>query len=429
MALTNSILIISDKQEDIIKFRSKIILLREIDTVIESDTEKAFESCRKYIPDTIIIFVHDKNDNLFEICKKIRKDSILKVTPIFMIFNFFDEQYILSCFDSGMSDYMVLPARDSEILMKVIWNLQKSEMARELEKKEILLSDLGAIDRKNEAYTFEFTPKVFTNEINTARKYKYPVVMMAICLDDNTDKNKNNFLASIIKKYIRTSDIMGIAGAGKFYIFMPRTEEKGGYAVYNRIRKHYKNEFSISAGLCESKGDMDFEFLSSCASNALNDAISRGGNRVIVFNRFEESKEDSNMSKEWLKKIQSDKKSYEIFKNKFSKKAFSVISPVFEQIKKDMEEKFKNTIVIEQFITDTNCFFSIKEPVDGTQISLKITDPGFEKVMIDQFNKFAGKTVDKRSTLEIMDLTEETVVNILKNLFKEFKSIDNKQLN
>jgi|GEM_PF-2914819 len=428
MALTNSILVISDKQEDIVKFRSKILLLREIDTVIESNTDKAIESCRKHVPDAVIIFVHDKNDNLVDICKKIRKDPVVKITPILLVFNFFDEQYMLSCFDAGMSDYIVLPARDSEILMKVIWNLQKSEMAREIEKKEILLSDLGAIDRKNEAYTFEFIPKIFTNEINTARKYKYPIVLMAICLDDNTDKSKNNFLASIIKKSIRTSDIMGIAGAGKFYIFMPRTEEKGGYAVYNRIKKHYKNEFSLSAGICESKGDMDFEYLSSCASNALNDAISRGGNRIIVFNRIEEPKEDSKTTKEWLSKIQSDKKSYETFKNKFSKKVYTIISPVFEQIKKDIEEKYKNNIVVEQFITDTNCFFSIKEPIDGTQISLKITDPGFARVMIDQFNKFAGKTEDKRSVMEITDLTEEIVVNILKNLFKEFKSFSSNKI-
>jgi len=428
MALTNSILVISDKQEDITKFRSKIILLREIDTVIESNFEKAVESCRKYIPDAVIMFVQDKNENLFEICKKIRKDPVLKITPILLIFNFFDEQYVLSCFDSGMSDYIVLPAKDSEILMKVIWNLQKNELARELEKKEILLSNLGVIDKRSEAYTSEFIPKVFANEINTARKYKYPVVLMAICLDDNTDKNKNRFLASIIKKSIRTSDILGIAGAGKFYIFMPRTDEKGGYTVYNRIKESYTNEFPLSAGICESKGDMDFEYLSSCASNALNDAISRGGNRIIVFNKIEEPDGDAKTTKEWLNKIQSDKKSYETFKNKFSKKAYSIISPVFEKIKKDMEKKYQDNIVIEQFITDTNCFFSIKEPVNGIQISLKITDPGFARVMIDQLNKFAGKTEDKRSIMEITDLTEETVVNIMKNLFKEFKTLDNNSI-
>lgn len=423
MALTNSILVISDEQEDIVKFRSKLILLRDIDTVIDSNMEKAVESCHKYMPDTVIIFVNKKGEDLFTICKGIRKDPVLKVTPIFLIFNFFDEEYILSCFDSGMSDYIVMPAHDSEILMKVIWNLQKSEIARELEKKEILLSDLGAIDRKNEAYTFEFISKVFTNEINTAKKYKYPVTLMAICLDNNADKNKNSLLASIVKKSIRNTDILGIAGAGKFYIFMPRTKEQGGCTVYNRVKKHFKNDNTLSAGICESKGDMDFESLSSCASSALNDAISRGGNKVIVFNQPEDLKEVSKNSKDWLNKIKSDKTNSETLKYKFSKKTNSVILPVFEKVKKDIKEKYQGKVVVEQFITDTKCFFSIKEPSNGTEISLKIVDAGFTSVILDQFNKFAGKTEDKRSVMEIAELTEENVTNILKNLFKEFKAV------
>jgi DNA-binding response OmpR family regulator len=420
MALTNSILVISDNQENIANFRSKLILLRDIDNVIGAKIENAVESCKKYMPDAIIIFVHEKSSSYLDVCTTIRKDSVLKTTPILIIFSFFDEQYNLSCFDAGMSDYIILPAPDSEILMKVIWNLQKSEMAREIEKKRILLSDLGVMDRKNEAYTSEFLSKVFSNEINTAKIYKYSVVLAAICLDSNADKSKNDLLASIIKKSIRNTDILGIAGAGKYYIFMPRTEEKGGYAVYNRIKKYFKNNFSLSAGVCETKGSMDFESLSSCASSALNEAISRGGNRLIIFNNPADIDIKAKSPKEWLNKIQSGDKKPEDLKYVFAKTANTMISPVFETVKNELEKQNKGSLVVESFVTDTKCFFSIKDPVEGVERSLKIADFSSAGVFLDQFTKFGEKNENKHSIIEIKDLTEEYLQKILKKLSDEF---------
>jgi len=412
MALTNSILVISDERKDIEEFRSKLVLLRNIDTVTDSNLENAIKSCKKYMPDAVIVFVHKKDDGIFDICKGIRKDPVIKIIPILLIFDFFDEEFTLSCFDSGMSDYIILPATDSEILMKVIWNSQRSAIARELEKKEALLCELGAIDKSNEAYTSEFIDKIFTNEINIARKYKYPVVLMSICLDYNADKNKNNTLASVIKKSIRNTDMLGIAGAGKFYIFMPKTEEKGGYSVYKRIKSYFVDEYSISAGLCESKGDMDFESLSSCASNALNEAISRGGNKLIIFNKLENYEN------------KTENENPEITKYKFSRKANSIILPVFEKIKTDIESKYQDNFIIEQFITDTKCFFSIRKPAESIEIALKIIDPGNTDIILDQFSKLAEKTEEKRSIVNITDITEENIVNILKNLLSEFKNLE-----
>lgn len=420
MTLTNSILVISDKQENIANFRSKLILLRDIDNVIGAKYSQAVESCKNHMPDTIIAFVEDKSSYVLEFCKTLRKDSVLKTTPIFLIFSFFDEQYNLSCFDAGMSDYIVLPAKDSEILMKVIWNLQKSEMAREIEKKKVLLSDLGAIDPKHEAYTSEFLSKVFSNEINTAKKYKYSVTLAAICLDSNNDKPKNDLLVSIIKKSIRNSDILGIAGAGKYYIFMPRTEEKGGFAVYNRIRKYFNNSFSLSAGVCESKGNMDFEALSSCATSALNDAISRGGNRLIIFNNPEEINAKFKSPKEWLHKIQSENKDSKTLRLEFVQKTCTIITGIFEKTQKEIEEKLKDKIVVEKFITDTKCFFSIKDPLCGIELSLKISDFGNAGVFMEQTNKSREKTETKHSNMEINDLTEENITKLLKQLSDEF---------
>lgn len=425
MSTANSILVISDKDEDILKFRSKLVLLRDIDSIIGTTVDKAVEFCRKYIPDTVIAFVHDKNESLFEICKAIRLDSVLKNTPIIFIFDLFDEEFILSSFDAGISDYVVLPARESDILMRVIWCLQKSETARELEKKEMLLNDLGITDKTTGAYTSEFISKVFTNEINIAKKYKYPLVLMAVCVDiKHKNKINDSYLAGVVKKSIRNSDALGIPGEGKFYLILPKTRVKGACSVYDRIIKNLGTDLSVSAGICEYTIGMDYELISSFALDALNEAMSRGGNRVIVFEKPEkEDKKASKISKSWLNKVSTDKRDYESFKKSFSERINTVISPAFIKFQNEIKKQSSENVIAEQFVTDTKCFFSIKEAFEGAEALLKIIDPGFSRVIIDNYYTQSDNQTNKRLTVELNELTEENIVKILQNLYNEFKKI------
>ena len=69
------------------EFRSKLMLLRDIDSIISTTINKALEFCRKYIPDTVIVFTHTNETRLFEICKAVRLDPLLKNIPIILIFD------------------------------------------------------------------------------------------------------------------------------------------------------------------------------------------------------------------------------------------------------------------------------------------------------------------------------------------------------
>lgn len=423
MGTASSILVISNRQEDILNFRSKLVLLRDIDSIIGSTIDKAVESCRKYIPDTVIVFVEKKDEKLFEICKAIRLDSILKNTPIIFIFNSYNEELLLSSFDAGISDYVIFPARETEILIKVIWCLKKSEMARDLDKKEALLRDLGVMDKGTGAYTPEFISRVFTNEINTAKKYRFPVVLMAISLDlKHKNKINDNYLASVIKKSIRNSDAFGVPENGKFYLILPKTGVKGACTVYERISKNLSKDLSISAGLCESFKGMTYEVLGELSLDALNEALSRGGNRIIVSDKAEKIIESvQKASKQWLDKVETNKKDYEAFKEEFSKKVNSIISPVFHKVQNDLRQKYSAKFIVEQFVTDTKCYFSVKEPYENREALVKILDPGLSKVIVEKVFAREGKPEIKRASLEIADITEENVLKILKNLFIEFQ--------
>lgn len=280
------------------------------------------------------------------------------------------------------------------------------------------------MDKVIGAYTAEFVPKVISNEINIAIKYKYPLVLMALCLDIKyKSKINDGYLSGVVKKSLRNSDILGIPEVGKYYVILPKTNTKGAYTVYKRIQDNLMGDLTISCGICEFSEDMSFSDLSDSALNVLNESILRGGNRVIIYDKYDnDSAENSDETlNDALSKLHIGKKSYESFREEFSKKVNYVIIPVFKKIKENIEELCGPNILVKEFTTDTQCYFSIKEIYGDNEVLLKITDPGFSKAIIDIFLIKSDDQVNKRSTIDIQELTEEYMQKILENIFDNFK--------
>jgi DNA-binding response OmpR family regulator len=424
MGTANSLLIISDSHEEIIKFQSKLMLLRNVDSVIESIFDSAIENCKKHIPDTIIIFTEKGDQRAFEICKNVRHNALLKNTPILFVLKSFDEECVLSGFDAGISDYITLPARDSDILMRVIWCLQKSETARDIEKKQNLLSDLGVINKEMNAYTPEFTAKVFSNEILAAQKYRYPIALMAVKSDDaNDNKIDNRRFAKIINKSVRNSDILGISEDDIFYMILPKTDKNGICTVYERIVNNLKDEITISAGACNLYERMTYDDLSSRTLIALKKAMVKGNSLIIE----EAESINKNEDEGWIDKVHNETKNFKLFKQAFNKKLKNIVEPVFYKMYNELQSKYPEKAIIEHYMSGSKCIFSIKDPFVNNEVNLKITDPGFSKVIIDVLYIKQGEQHSTRSKIDLNDLTENNLINIINAMADEFEKLVEKE--
>ena len=282
MTIANSIIIVSNRQEDILNYCSKIDILRDVDTFIGSNIDGAFESCRKNTPDAVIFFIYEKDPQILEILREIRQDPILKNTSIIFIYDSWDEEFALTSFDAGVNDFIVQPVNNSELLMRTLWSLQKSVLTREMDKKSTLLSDLGVYDKITRAYKPEFIKKVFTNEINNAKKYNFPIALMAVCLDAVTENYDNKYLAGIISDSIRATDCFGVNEEGNFIIVMRKTGILGAQKVYERVKSRLNAKITISAGISEFHSEMNYDSLTMSALKALKEAIDNGGSKIAV---------------------------------------------------------------------------------------------------------------------------------------------------
>ncbi len=416
MPITKSLLIISEEHSDITELRSKLVLLRDVDSIINTNFTNALSFCNQYKPDTIVIFTHSAREITLSICEKLKNDDLLKNIPIVCIFDQYDEDFILSCFDSGINDYLVRPINDTEFLMRTLWCLQKSDLNRELEKKNALLEKLNLIDQTTKAYNLQITDKVIENEIAAADKYNYPLVLMAISLNLRSKSYSNDIiLAKTIKNSIRYSDILGLSDQGKYFVILPKTNLKGAYTVSNRIRKKLDQNLIINTGICEYSSQMAANELMASADNALNEALSRGDNKVILIDNLDKTIDAP------LNIYKNESKDYDLFKEEFADKITRVISPIFKDTKYTLQKRLSaQNVVVDEFTTTTKCFFSIKDQYSVNETILKVVDPGFSKVILDTFIIKDKNKSNKRSTLELEDLTADKLKEHLDDLLKEF---------
>lgn len=435
-------LVVSDHKTDVVEIKSKLNISRNMDAVYNCNLDRAVEFCRKYFPDIVIIFAHEKNGKLFEVCKIIRLDSLLKHIPIIFIYDKFDEEFILESLNSGVNDYIVGPIRKMDILAHISWAFTKSGLTKNLEVKEALLKDLEIIDREIGAYLPKYIPAGFGVHIGMAKKYKYPITFMAIHIDaPYNSKFNTDYLAKVLKRTARSSDVIGLAEQGKFYLLLPKTDLKATYAVHSRITKNLGDNFTISVGICFSPEETTYEILSNLGLKALSEAISNGGNRVFVYSaeqiaadfkgniekqqEFETNEDlaDFGTRKNWINKVQTRKKSYDSFKKEFIKKINDIISPGFYKMRDNLKIKYPTLVIVDYSISDTRCEFSVKEVYEGTENILEILDIGLSYLKIERNLIKNGKQTITRYSLDIKDLTETYIERILQDLYNEFEIV------
>lgn len=452
MEIRNKILIVSNIPEQILEFRKKLSRLKSTNLIYSAKIENAVNTCTKFIPDVVIVFTNrNKPEYFIQFCRAVKANPILKNTSIIFIFEGFDDSFILSSFDAGISDYLITPIQDVDLLTRVIWAFQQKEQVIESERKDILLKKAGVIDQYSDIFTPNYVEYGLVNAIEEANKYQYPVVLMAITLDSKFKNDENDeYLATIIKNSTRKTDFVGTIDNKSFFLLLKRTNLNGAHIVYQKLINQL-GELSISVGIsigvCESFSGMDYQKLSSYAINALKEAIKRGGNRIIVFNKelteeennntnnnvcadvqqeeapepyYEEQGHSSNL-KTWLEKINYSKKQYKYFSQEFEKKVNFIVNPVFQKVQNVLNENYSSKLLVEQFSTDTKCYFSIKDLSSGSEGLIQIIDPGTSKVIIDTSLISLGEQKNKRINLNIEELSQQKLENIIMTFFNEFE--------
>jgi len=156
---------------------------------------------------------------------------------------------------SLVSEYFILPVPVEEIMARLNIFIELRLLQEELEAKNVMLTKLAITDDLTKIFNRRHLMDRMIEEIACMKRYKYPVSCILIDIDYFKKINDTyghlsgdailSELASVLKKNIRSSDILSRYGGEEFLVLLPFTNKGGVTIVAERLR-HFISEHKFS---------------------------------------------------------------------------------------------------------------------------------------------------------------------------------------
>ena len=209
--------------------------------------------------------------------------------------------------DNGNSINLVSIIRDvtqKVILEEVLEAREKQykELAKELERKNISLSERVSIDNLTGIKNRYYFDERIKEEVDLAKRQKVSFSLLLFDLDHFKLVNDNfghdigdkvlKRVTDAVSKIIRSYDIFARWGGEEFVVLMPNTTEAEAVLAAEKIRKAVEDiihpdieKITISIGIAIWEVDDDVDQIFVKADKALYTAKNQGRNRVIVYKK------------------------------------------------------------------------------------------------------------------------------------------------
>ncbi len=211
-----------------------------------------------------------------------------------------DPEFTALADEAGADNVLVRPVKRTELIFCIRSMIRLSDLLAE--RSEASIHEPEAGDQRSTQ--FEFFKAFLTVEIKRARRYGFPLSLMLISLDRAGEIEAEHGrealvqvqtgLARAIQRYVRDIDIPMTLRDDSVLVLMPHTDRDGAYAVAERVRERIRRSVyhegdlflqpTISVGQTTyiRTQDRNFSQVIRRASQAMRQAISRGGDQVLV---------------------------------------------------------------------------------------------------------------------------------------------------
>ena len=379
------VLVISNDKTVFDFVKPKLVLLRNNDTVYESDYADAEDCIARVNPQIVILHCGYDLDAFTRLAKKI---SI----PVIACFDELDTEYLLTACDCGISDFFTKKSSSEEILVRLMFLLKN----RIVKEKQDIGQDILKENNIMDADGFYLDPlKVYPYFLS---RYDYGTFVIISSMSEK--------MRAGISGCLRESDVKACGYGNIYYIFMPDTDIDGAVAVIRKIISA-SGAKDFHAGVCSHYGNKEFPVLNNILENALNVAVGSKKEYIII---------DENLTPagNWIEKINTNKKNFKLFKQEFNKMLEQVLTPVFYQIQAKYEIKLVNTKIYHSITPEVSEFKIAGEYFDSV---FRLKSAGFSAVNIEIIHN----TKEKRVTIDINDLEAKTLEVLLEEFIEEHK--------
>lgn len=406
----NTVILITNQEEIKQKLQENLVLLRNTDKLLSSTYENAPDVLFEIRPDIVILHEHENREKTFNLIKYIKEKKLYTNAHIMLLANGYDRAFILSAYDEGIDDYITTKSDPSEILIRTINCIKKSDLTTKLRLLEGNLKAYGILEAKSGFYSAKTENDILDVRLHM-ENYRGGSYMI-ITPDEEGKKNFNSdIMIAAIKQSIRMGDIVTSLSGAKYSILL-QCGIDGALKVLEKIKTNLSEAWTIKAGITIIDSEK-FDNVKKKAICALNNSLLQNTEYSVYSNT-------ANQADDWLVPPMNNDKAFKFFKKAFSKKIENVIAPVFYRTQKAYEDKVGDA-KIEQFTDDQQSVFRII--CGGNESRLTMRYPGFAKLIIYISHTGIDTPESRDITIPINQITETKIDEILESFIEEFIGI------
>lgn len=401
----DNILLITDEDSVAEKILSKLVLLRDSDSIAVCD----YKMARRILENSgvAIVIVHDCGDS--EKTLKLINSIKSPDHEIILLVNNYDQEFILKAYDCGVSDYFSTESEPYEMLIRTVNCFRLRALKVQHCRNLSLLEHLVVVDKETDFYNYKYCKELLAEFIQEKRVQNGMFVILALDESCKTSFSLDK-LSKAIKSSVRCDDIVSIVRGGKFYLILPNSDKLGAFAVVNKIQSLLGTKLIIRGGVSRI-ANKSFERLEKESFAALSEACQT--DETVVF-----LEEKVRTLDDWLNEEEKSDKNFKLFKNAYNNKLEKVIAPVFFRLQKAYEEKLFNT-KIEQYSDELQSVFQLKH--GDIESRLKIIYPGFAKIIVSIVHEGLDSPENREIELHLNEISQKGLAKIVEDFIKEFK--------
>lgn len=296
-------ILIAEDDTNIAELVKIILEAKGYSTMWAKDGREALKIAEDSIPDLILLDVMMPKLNGYEVLKLLKENEGLQHIPVIFLTVKGETDSKVVGLRMGGHDYITKPFDLDELIARVEAALRIKDEHDHLREVNQRLSELSMTDPLTSLYNRRYLMERFHEEVERAKRYKYPLACIMLDIDDFKRINDTyghlqgdqilQQIATIMKNSNRVVDIIARYGGEEFLLILPQTDLGGAVVVGERINKlvadtrFIRNEpdqvitLSLGASAYSSDDEGNKEDLLKMADDALLEAKRQGKNRLV----------------------------------------------------------------------------------------------------------------------------------------------------
>lgn len=218
--------------------------------------------------------------------------------PILAMTGFDDTSRRIELLRAGVSDYVIKPFVEEELVIRVRNHLMNRRLLNKIEEQQLHMQELALKDGLTSLYNRHFLAEMAPKKIYEAHRHCIPLSLIILDVDNFKSINDQyghlqgdevlSCIADILRESCRKEDFAARLGGDEFLLMLSHCDLAGGYkkalslceAVTRRLQSAPKVTVSVGVSSLPTGTECDFTKLFSAADQAVYLAKQAGKGRV-----------------------------------------------------------------------------------------------------------------------------------------------------